>query len=379
MREYEIPAYVVSVEDESVVREIFERTNTTGKALEVSEVFNALHALSDRKPAVSLRDVVERLRVRSLGDLEESHVLRSLLAIEHRDPSGDLQRQLAGVDMPAAVERAERALERVFGFLVQDAGIPHLRLLPYQSPLTALSAYFDRFPTPPPRARRLLTRWLWRGSVTGTLGGDGKGMRPALDAIRAASDDEVAARGVLATVPTQRPSWKPGEPFNLRHARSRFSMIALVDLRPHDLRTAEPIDAARLLSSTQEPALQILPHRPAEISDEDATVYSSVGNRLLHPVITGRTVLSMLTAGAKHGQAALPQIAVPSPHVLASHAISVEAMAALRDGDRVEFLRTRRDAIDATAVRLVDRHAEWDHTDRLSIAALTAEDDEEDG
>src|SRR5215510_2800006 len=94
LREYEIPAYVVTVDDETIVREIFERTNATGKALAVSDVFNALHAPADRQPAVSLRDVVERLSLRSLGDLEENHVLRSLLAIEHRDPSGDLQRQL---------------------------------------------------------------------------------------------------------------------------------------------------------------------------------------------------------------------------------------------------------------------------------------------
>ena len=376
LREYEIPAYVVSVDDERVVREIFERTNSTGKALEVSEVFNALHASADRRPAVSLRDVVERLRLRSLGELEENHVVRSLLAIEHKDPSGDLQRQLAGIDIPAAVERAERALERVFGFLAQDAGIPHLRLLPYHSPLTALSAYFDRFSTPSPRARRLLTRWLWRGNVTGELKGDATGMRPALDAIRAASDDEVAARDVLRSVAARRPTWTPGEPFNLRRARSRLSMIALVDLRPRDLRTGEPIDITGLLDSGHDLALQIVPHRPARISDDDAAVYSSVGNRILQPDGPG-TVLSILTAESRQIQVGLSQLAggSPSPHVLASHAISADAMAALRDGDRTAFLRSRRDVIEAATVRLIDRHAEWEHSDRLSISALSTEED----
>jgi hypothetical protein len=378
LREYEIPAYVVSVDDENVVREIFERTNSTGKALASSDVFNALHAPADRQPAVSLRDVVERLRLRSLGNLEENHVLRSLLAIEHRDPSGDLQRQLAGIDIPSAVERVERAMERVLGFLAQDAGFPHLRLLPYHSPLTALSAYFNRFPTPSPRARRLLTRWLWRGNATGELRGDGKGMRPALEAVRAAPDDEVAARDVLMTVATRRPTWTPGAPFNLRHARSRLSVIALVDLRPRDLRTAQPIDVPALLGSAPDLAPQIVNHRPPTMSDDDAAVYSSAGNRILHPETQGESVLSILsTAASKHDQTELPQIAgtVPSPHVLASHAISAEAMTALREGDRVGFLRIRRDVIEAATMRLVDRHAEWDHSDRLSIAALSAEGD----
>jgi hypothetical protein len=376
LREYEIPAYVVNVEDETVVREIFERTNGTGKELSASEVFNALHAPAGRQPAVNLREVVERLRLRSQGDLEENHVLRSLLAIEQRDPSGDLQRQMVGIDVPAAVERVEKAMERVFGFLAQDAGIPHLRLLPYHSPLTALSAYFDRFPTPSTRARRLLTRWLWRGNMTGELRGDGRGMRPALEAVRAAPNDEVAARDVLVTVATVRPDWRPGAPFNLRHARSRLSLIALIDLRPRDLRTGEPIGIAALLDSEGDPAPQIIGHRPSTISEEDAAAYSSVGNRILHPDSRIESVLSILLAASP------PQPELPytvsiglSPHALASHAISAQALATLRQGDRVAFLRTRRDDIEAATLRLIDRHAEWDHSDRLSIAALTAEDD----
>lgn len=377
LREYEIPAYVVSIADESVVREIFERTNSTGKALAASDVFNALHAPADRQPSVSLRDVVERLSLRSLGDLEENHVLRSLLAIEQRDPSGDLQRQLEGIDVPAAALRVERALERVFGFLAQDGGILHLRLLPYHSPLTALSAYFDRFPTPSARSRRLLTRWLWRGTVTGEIRGDGRGMRPALEAVRMAPDDEVAARNVLMTVATARPDFRPAAPFNLRHARSRLAVIAMAELRPQDLRTGEPVDLAKLLESAQDLAPQIVSHRPATASDEDAAVYSSVGNRILHPEVRGGSVLSILLAAAREAQSGLPQIAgaAPSLHVLASHAISADAMAALRSGDRVAFLRLRRDAIDAATMRLVDRHAEWSHSDRLSIASLSSEDD----
>ena len=376
LREYEIPAYVVSVEDEMIVREIFERTNTTGKALNPSEVFNALHAPVDRQPAVSLKDVVDRLRARSLGDLEEDQALRSLLAIEHKDFAGDLQRQLVGVDIEAAVERVERAMDRVLAFLVQDAGIPHLRLLPYQSPLTVLSAYFDKFSTPSTRARRLLMRWLWRGSATGALRGDGKGMRPALEALRDVDDSEVAARNVLLTVAAGRPTLQGSEPFNLRYARSRLSAIALIDLRPRDLRTAEIIDVASLPNSSQEFTQQIVTYRPAATSADDAAVYSSVGNRIIHPA-DGDSVVSVLLAAARQDQPELPHITSPasSPHVLASHAISMAAMAVLRNGDRVGFLRARRDLVDAATVRLIDRHAEWDHSDRLSIAALSAEDD----
>lgn len=313
--------------------------------------------------------------MRSLGDIDEDQVLRTLLAIENRDPAGDLQRQLVDVDIPVAIGRVERAMDRVFGFLAQDAGIPHLRLLPYQRPLIIMSAFFARFPTPSARARRLLTRWLWRGGATGELRGDGKGMGPALEAVRSGNGDEVTARGILATVSTRRPDLKSPEPFNLRYARSRLSVIALVELRPHDLRTGEPLDVLGLLNSHDEIAPQIMTHRPASVTEDQAVVFSSVGNRLLHPSGGDMSALTMLVT------AALTQVGPPtitssvSPHVLASHAISADAMHALRGDDRIAFLEIRRDQIDAATARLVDRHAEWSHSDRPSIAALADEED----
>ena len=86
-------------------------------------------------------------------------------------------------------------------------------------------------------------------------------------------------------------------------------------------------------------------------------------------------MLAMLTSAAR------PQISLPpmpisaSPHVFASHAISEEAVLALRKDDRVAFLEIRRDQIETATVGLVDRHAEWEHSDRLSIAALSDEED----
>lgn len=376
LREYELPAYVVTINDESVVREIFSRTNSTGKSLDVSDVFNALHAPLGRQPAVSLNDVVHRLRARSLGELDEDQLLRGLLAIAGKDLAGDLQRQMKDVDIPAAIDRVERAMDRVLGFLVQDAGIPHLRLLPYQTPLTVLSAYFDRFPAPSPRARRLLTRWLWRGVVTGELRGDGKGVRPALEALRSGRSDEMSARDVLATVSIQRPVLETSRPFNLRHARSKLSVIALAELRPHDLQTGELLDLAAIFESPGELVPQIVTHRRESVPRDHEADLSSVGNRILHPGIPDGSVLSLLVEAARvQSQLTPPAGAGISPHVLASHGISPEAMRALHDNDRTTFLELRSKHIDAATVRLVDRHAEWKHSDRPSIVALSAEED----
>jgi hypothetical protein len=373
LREYELPAHVVSVDDERVVREIFQRMNTTGKALEAGEVFDALRApLDRRKPALSLKDLVDDLRARSRGEPDEDQALRGLLAIERNPLTAYLQRRLGRADTPAAIEQVQRALDRAFGFLAQDAGIPHLRLLPSPSALIALSAYLDRFPTPSARARRLLTRWLWRGAATGELRGDSEGMRVALDAVQAGRSDEEAARGILATVSARRPDpVKTTRPFDLRDARSKLSVIALVELRPHDLRTGALLDIMALLDLADEVVPQIVTPSGARIRPDQSWVFSSVGNRILHPSTGGPSMLSLVEAAARVTSIA----AASSAHVLASHAISAEAARALQEGERVRFLELRRDQIEAATARLVDRHAEWDHSDRPSIAALIAEED----
>jgi len=357
LREYEVPAYIVDVADERPVREIFERTNATGKSLEVSDIFNALHASLGRQPAISLKDVVDRLRVRSFGDIEQDLVLRSLLAIEGRDAkSGDLQRQLNDVDIPAAVARTETAMDRVFGFLSQDAGIPHLRLLPYSSPLTVLSAFFNRFPTPNERARRLLVRWLWRGTATEELRGDGKGMRPALLAVQSAGSADLAAREILETVSSSRPMPATEEQFNLRYARTRVLAIAMIGLNPKDLRTGVALDVAGMLAAG-DIFPQIVTHRPTPTPPDRVAVFSSVGNRLLHPPATDVSLLALLQR---------PQ----ALSVLASHGISDDAIRMLKSGDRAGFLGDRRDEIETRAAKLVENRAEWGHSDRTSIASL---------
>jgi len=360
VREYEVPAYIVEVEDEGVVRQIFERTNNAGKRLDSNEVFNALHAPLDRKPAVRLRDVVERLRARGLGDVDEDHVLNSLLTIVGKGLSGDLQQRLRDVDVPAAIARTERALDGVFGFLAQEGGIPRLRLLPYKSPLMVLSTFYDRFPTPSERARRLLVRWLWRGVVTEELRGDGKGMRPALDALRASTSDEEAATAVLSTVSRVRPVLEWSETFNVGHARPRLLAIAMVELRPQHLETGAPLDIAALLDAGTDVFPQILSRRPAESSPEAAALFSSVGNRLLHPALTGSSFAAA--------------IANASPAVAVSHGIDEPAVRALA-GDRLAFLALHRQRVEEAAWQVIDNHAEWEHADRLSIEAMSDEEE----
>ena len=282
--------------------------------------------------------------------------------------------------MHAVLERAARALDRVLGFLAQDAGIPHVRLLPYRSPLIVLCGYFDRFSTPSPRARRLLTRWLWRDAASPARERHAihsiqrriEEERVALESVHGIQSDEEAARGILATAPARRPEQTLTPVFDRKDARSSLAVIALAELRPHDLRTHAPLDVRALLESDAEPAPEIMTLEAfnTERAAVPLSLVSSVGNRLLHPSISDEPLLPTLL------RAISPAPGVSgSTHVLASHAIGADAARALLEGDALRFLELRRDAIEAATDRLIDRHAEWNHSDRPSIASLIAEED----
>lgn len=359
IREYEVPAYVVDVADERVVREIFDRTNSSGKRLESSEVFDGLHASWDPHPPTSLAEVVQRLSELSFGVLDRELVLRSLLAIEGKDIAGDFREELEGLDVSAAVARVEVALRRVLAFLPQDAAMPHLKLLPYKNPLITLSIFFDRFPAPAARSRRLLTRWLWRGALTEEHQGGTAVTRRTLKLVVDARSDEAAAQALLRSLTTPHSAFESGATFNFRYARSKLLAIALVDLAPRNLSTGEPVLLSELLARDDEQIPQLIRRRTTR--PDEQRLMQSVGNRILHPEVAGTTLVDLFRDSQTRD-------------LLRGHGIEPATQRLLRHGNVWEFLRLRLDAIESRAKSLFDARAEWEHPDRVSLDAILGAD-----
>src|SRR6185369_3866867 len=101
LREYQTPAYIVEA-DERVMRQIFDRSNSSGKPLKAAEVFDALHGAQSTGSPSSLRELAATLKDLSFGAIEEKLVLRALLAVRRKDPGRDF-RQIASEDVPGAL------------------------------------------------------------------------------------------------------------------------------------------------------------------------------------------------------------------------------------------------------------------------------------
>lgn len=349
LREYQVPAYIVTTDDERSVREIFRRANNTGKRMDDSDVFNALHSAGGSPP--TLRDVAERLLVLGFGLLEESTLLTMLKATLSTDPSKagvpEFPPETASIRMDSFLE----CVRATVLFLQNDAEIPHISLLPYQQPLFALARFFHRHPQPHPRSRELLARWLWRGTLTGTHNSNVLTNRQILTPI--GDDEHAAVQALLAMLPGRPPEEEELGAFSFQFARSKIQVLALLAREPRDLRTGE------LVVNVGEPGPEDPDRYQKLLRVVSPPHESSLANRILHPA-TSKGMIKVI-------------VECEDRERLDSHAIGVEARRALKFDDVERFLRLRGAELRAIVTAFGDRRAEWDEADSPPIEALRVE------
>jgi hypothetical protein len=245
------------------------------------------------------------------------------------------------------------AMERSIQFLRYDAAIPHRRLLPYSVPLVALPVFFARDPSPDAGTRRQLTRWVWRGFVSGIHERKAP-LRHAVDAARGEAAVEQRSRAMLATVP-KRPTadWQATAGFRTDVATHRIGLLGLASLAPLHLDTGLAVDIAATLGSDD--------GLGRVISSGDADGRHTIANWLLHPRIPN-------LRGAL--RACVPDDRSADPRLL-SHAVDPDAGSALANNDAVTFLSRRRAAIERVVADRISVFAEWDAVERVNLRRLT--------
>ncbi len=370
LREYEVPTYLVRSGDEATLRDIFGRTNNKGKPLKAHEVFEALNGSRTAAQPASVSQIVSRLRELQFGTVEEKVLHRLLLVLQGETGVGrsrDAARRLPEEEAAALYARTERAASRAVSFLKLDAGVPHYALLPYKQPFVALGKFFDLHPEPSSRSKDLLTRWLWRGALTGAHSGDTVSTRAVLGGIGA--DEAASVQHMLADAPHIKPlaSQAHGvdEPFNFRRAQSKLQALALMALGPRDFGTGLPLDASALFDadldepgdaeSTDSVSGATLTALLSSGRAADLDASKSVANRFAHPARSGlkKQVLAM-----------------SDPAILLSHGIDTEAHLALANGQISGFLRLRAQWLERRFTAFFAQRARWGETDRQAISKL---------
>jgi hypothetical protein len=347
VREYPVPLYIVETTNEEVLRNIFERTNSSGKALTPADVFDALHGARGADEPADLKATARSLTDLGFGEIEEGILLRSLLAIHGFDPlGGEIPTNFP--DAPAAYRRTARAMRAAVIFMTAQVGILHVDLLPYKQPLVALAKFFDLHREPAARSRELLARWIWRGAWSGLHRGDTVSTRATLAAITA--DEDASVQALLSTIPKAEPLTERELPsYNFRYAQSKLDILALLSLGPRHLKTGTLLAPHSLASA----------HAVVSIVD-GSTLGGTIANRLLHPPIHRlRVALGKADAGIRE-----------------THAVSPSAHQALLDGDDERFLAARATEVRRVVQRFLRSRAKWDDNDRPPLSSLRVSDED---
>ncbi|WP_164010840.1 DUF262 domain-containing protein [Pyxidicoccus trucidator] len=374
IREYQVPAYVVEAAEEKTLRIIFKRLNTAGNPLIETEVFNALYGgVAGSRPA-SLGALAEDLKALSFGTLDESTLLELVLAVRGLDFTQSFQRQLREEDdLSETLQATQRALRDTIIFLKRDAGLAHLRLLPKPFSLHVLVRFFYLHPEPSPRSRELLSRWLWRRAVAGTLMDLTAWLSEPKELLACLQvDEEQAVQALLADLPAPNPNW--GMPnsrirhFNLEEPVSRLEANALLSLRPRHLLTGTPLDVASLVDELGPVAFRpiVTPKSLSRLTLSVRSLMWIVANRLFHPPLSDRSLFEVLVTP---GHAA--------SEALESHAILPTGLALLQGGEHVEFLKQRTLALNDLTIRFLKARTRWDESDRPSLQSLIVDDEED--
>lgn len=381
LREYKIPAYVVEQQDETTLRDIFDRVNNFGKRLSRAEVFSALHPVGETSSAPTFEAIIARVDAEcSFGQLDGQAVLSAILARRGSDFTRDIraefkaeknqQLDFAEESQRDAYERGGAALIRAVKFLQQEAGIPHVSFLPYRYLLVVLTRVFALFPNPEPRNLVLLRRFVWRVAMHGPgvfRGGTTGATRDLASRIR--MGDETASISRLLADPLDRSPAKPDlRRFNMKSAEGRVALCALWSLGPRSFLTGtafnnQQLGAAIATAGALSAVLErVIPREPSECKGWAA-------NRILLLDEAPDGVVDLVTRPPEGWSAKCTE------DVWKSHALSAELVHALETGDHGGFLGKRQDLVEQVTSAFVSRMAEIGFEDTPPLDELDLDDE----
>lgn len=371
---YQVPAYIVHDTDPAITVTIFERLNTSGKALRRSDLFTA------RTVAVSGEDeprridlVAERIHAsRGFGLVDESTIHKAILACHSADTSRNPDSWL--IDWPEIYDKGEKALRRAVSFLQSQAYIPHVSFLPHRHLLIALTRFFATYPENEARDLALLVRWVWRAVDTGAsfmMSANSTALRDVLSLI----DGSGASESV------QRLLWQINRPrevdfdiarFKKSAPQTRSMLCAWWQRAPRNIWTGEAFSLGELTEclgnqNTVDPAIRRI------VRSSDIPVNLSA-NQLLHPsgeqpdeyIVEALTHLPM-RFDAKIGRT-----------IARSHGIDQESLSLLEAGDYQRFFEFRLSYLERDYKDFMRRACAWGLEDTPPLSSLIIDDEDDD-
>jgi hypothetical protein len=352
IRDYRIPMYIVTGDDEHALRDIFDRMNTYGQSLKAEEIFNALHSVPERGEPSDLHTLASDVETFDFGQIPERILMQSLLAIRGPRIDRDFRDEFkSNADRHLAFINTERAIGQVVEFLRQIADISHIRLLPYSLYIPVLARFAAIFGPPQEMAAELLRRWVWRGAIVGVAPqGNTIALRRSASAVQ--GNPVSSAIRLLRLLPPWSGDWVPDlSQIGLNRVEAKISILGMLSRHPqmlpaHTEHSKIPVDVLTLLDEGR----VLIPIASS------GTLVKTMANRMIYPSSLSHSILRDLKSA--------------DFATLESHCIDGQA-AELLYADKIgAFLEHRAASLSTIISDHVQRHALFGFRDGPDLSAL---------
>lgn len=383
IRQYEVPAYLVSQDDPRVLQDIFDRMNNYGKRLSRAEIFSALNAVDELQSddTLTFERIAEEIDVDlHFGEIDNDTVLGAILARRGSEVRRDIRTEFARSDdegRHVAYEAGGQALRRAVEFLQADAGVPHISMLAYRYLLVVLARVFAFHPEPDARNRQLLRRWYWQAAMAGPeqfRGGTPNAAR-VLCAKVADSSLSASVQGLLEAVNGAARRLPDISRFSTAEASTKIVLCAMWAKNPRNPMTGERYDQTELAETlvdqvtAREVVRYIVPRASVPVEKRPWAA-----NRALLPTLTvdAKETIGLVTSKP------LDLDVSTWIATLRSHLITPAMADLLASGDVSQFLDARQDMLAGVVGTFLQQMSEWAFEDTPPIASLVMDDEDDD-
>jgi hypothetical protein len=383
IRQYEVPAYLVTEDDPKVLQDIFDRMNNFGKRLSRAEIFSALNAGEEGKDGNKSefekisRRVAEDLK---FGLIDNDTVLASILARRGAEVRRDIRSEFTRKNdegREAAYRAGEEALRRAVAFLQSEAGVPHISFVSYRYLLVVLSRVFAFFPDPSPRNLRLLRRWYWQAATAGPerfKGGTANAARILCTRV-VPEDPDGSIQGLLDAVKLEQPLVPSLERFSTNEAATKIILSCWWARGPMNPETGETYEINDLSD-------ELLEEKTARDAVRYLVPRSSVPVDM-KPWAANRALMPGLSFDGRELTGVLAQQSVDLTReawraVLDSHSIDFDSLGLLRQGEIENFVKHRSERLQMELSAFLENVCEWSFENTPPLASLIIGDEDDD-
>jgi Protein of unknown function DUF262 len=383
IRQFEVPAYLVSQNDPTILQDIFDRMNSYGKRLSRAEIFSALNAGDENSKdnSLSFASIADRIdQDLQFGKLDNDTVLAAVLARRGAEVRRDIRTEFTAPNdegREAAYRAGEEALRGAVSFLQEEVGVPHLAMLAYRYLLVVLARLFAFYPHPDSRNLRLLRRWYWQAAVAGPeqfRGGTPNAARVLCTQV-VQGDLNGSVQGLLSAVHRSTEPTLDLSRFATNEASTKILLCGWWDLGPRNPSTGQPYDRSDLAESLAEQntardaVRYLLPSRAAPPEKR-----KWAANRALMPglEVDPREVVTLMSR---------PPLDMDEDIWLAmlrSHSVTAALSDLLFREKYPEFIFARQQILKEHAHDFLARVCEWGFEDTPPLDSLIVDEDYDD-